>query len=71
MKFLNKISCLFVSVCNIMLIILYVVFRLLGLLSFSAMHILLVVSVFSIIMDVIFYRRNPESDNYKYVIFIM
>ena len=27
-------------------------------------------SVFSIIMDVIFYRRNPKSDNYKYVIFI-
>lgn len=53
-----------------MLIILYGVFRLLGLLSFSAMHILLVVSVFSIIMDVIFYRRNPKSDNYKYVIFI-
>lgn len=70
MKFLNRIACMFLGFVNVALIIIYFIFLKLGMLSKSSVVVLMAVSIVSAIWQALSYKRNPESENYKYVIFI-
>lgn len=70
MKFLNKIACIFMCTINVALIMLYFLFYGLNLISIKSVIMLLSVSIVSIILNIFFYKKFPDSEKYKYVIFL-
>ena len=70
MRFLNRISCMFMGTINAVLIIIYIIFFKLGLLSMNSCIVLTVISFVAATWQAISFKRDPESVNYKYLIFI-
>ena len=70
MRFLNRISCMFMGAINALLIIIYIIFFKLGLLSMNSCIVLTVISFVAATWQAISFKRDPESVNYKYLIFI-
>ena len=70
MGYLNRISCMFMGTINTALIIIYMIFFKLGLLSINSFIVLTLISLISAIWQAFSFKRDPESINYKYLIFI-
>ena len=70
MRFLNRIACVFMGAINTALVILYMIFLKFGLLSMNSFIVLTAISLIAATWQAFSFKRDPESVNYKYLIFI-